>query len=147
MTVSGDVELEGEFAARAQHRIETVSGDLSLGVVDGLTLEVRGLSSDTRVSVPHRSEGSRDRRRYIIGGGEGEPPVQLDVGRRLGPPRPASARPPTPPDAARASDPTDAADGRRSIRDEQLEILRALERGEIDVDEAAARLAGGSTDA
>ena len=30
---------------------------------------------------------------------------------------------------------------------EQLEILRALESGEIDVDEAAARLAGGSTDA
>jgi hypothetical protein len=28
----------------------------------------------------------------------------------------------------------------------QLEILRALERGEIDVDEAARRLAGGTID-
>jgi hypothetical protein len=27
--------------------------------------------------------------------------------------------------------------------DEQLEVLRALERGEIDVDEATSRLAGG----
>jgi hypothetical protein len=30
---------------------------------------------------------------------------------------------------------------------EQLEVLRALERGEIDVDEATRRLAGGAADA
>jgi hypothetical protein len=30
--------------------------------------------------------------------------------------------------------------------DDQLEILQALERGEIDVDEASRRLAGGTTD-
>jgi hypothetical protein len=30
--------------------------------------------------------------------------------------------------------------------DEQLDVLRALERGEIDVDEASRRLAGGGTD-
>jgi hypothetical protein len=145
VTVSGDVELEGEFAARAPHRIETVSGDLSLGVVDGLTLEVRGLSSDTRVSVPHRSEGSRDRRRYIIGGGEGSVlfssmsgDVSVHPGRRgtapIPPTPPVAPIPPMPP--AGAVD-----------RGDQLEILRALESGEIDVDEAAARLAGGSTDA
>jgi hypothetical protein len=129
VTVSGDVELEGEFAPRAQHRVETVSGDLSLGVVDGLTLEVRGLSSDTRVSVPHRSEGSRDRRRYVIGGGEGSllfssmsGDASVRPGRRLTAPIPPT--PPTPADA-----------------DDQLAILRALEAGEIDVDEAASRLA------
>ena len=145
VTVSGDVELEGEFAAREQHRIETVSGDLSLGVVDGLTLEVRGLSSDTRVSVPHRSEGSRDRRRYIVGGGEGSllfssmsGDVSVHPGRRGSAPIPPTpSEPPTPP-----MPPTVAV-----APGEQLEILRALESGEIDVDEAAARLAGGSTDA
>jgi hypothetical protein len=145
VTVSGDVELEGEFAAPAPHRIETVSGDLSLGVVDGLTLEVRGLSSDTRLSVPHRSEGSRDRRRYIIGGGEGNVlfssmsgDVSVHPGRRVSAPiPPTQPEPPTP-----SKPPTVAVD-----QDEQLEILRALESGEIDVDEAAARLAGGPADA
>ena len=122
-----------------------MSGDLSLGVVDGLTLEVRGLSSDTRVSVPHRSEGSRDRRRYIIGGGEGSlqfssmsGDARVRPGRRTSAPMPPTPpEPPTPPlPPAVAVDP-----------DQELEILRALESGEIDVDEATARLTGGPPDA
>jgi len=145
VTVSGDVELEGEFAREPLHRVETVSGDLSLGVVDGLTLEVRGLSSDTRVSVPHRSEGSRDRRRYIIGGGEGSlqfstmsGDARVRPGRRTSVPMPpAPPEPPTPP-----RPPVVAVDP-----DQELEILRALESGEIDVDEATARLTGGPPDA
>ena len=52
VTVSGDLELEGELAPAIQHRVETVSGDLSLGVVGGLTLEVRGLSSDVTSRSP-----------------------------------------------------------------------------------------------
>ncbi|HEY6609275.1 MAG TPA: DUF4097 family beta strand repeat-containing protein [Candidatus Limnocylindria bacterium] len=150
VTVSGDLELEGELAAAMQHRVETVSGDLSLGVVGGLTLEVRGLSSDTHVSVPHRSEGSRDRRRYIIGGGEAgllfssmSGDVSVHPTRRLSsiptpptPPIPPTA--PTPPSAP--TPPTPPATP--VAPDEQMAILRALERGEIDVDEASARLAG-----
>jgi hypothetical protein len=53
-TVSGDIELEGDLSPRTAHRFETVSGDLSLGVVGGVALEVRGLSSDVDVSVAHR---------------------------------------------------------------------------------------------
>ena len=139
VTVSGDVEIEGDLAVDVQHRVETVSGDLSLGVVDGLTLEVRGLSSDTYVSVPHRSEGSRDRRRYVIGTGESSlvfssmsGDVSVRPGRRTSAPiPPASPEPPVPPPPPQPAAP-----------DEQLEILRALEAGEIDVDEAAARLSG-----
>jgi hypothetical protein len=148
VTVSGDVELEGDFARSGNHRVETVSGDLSLGVVDGLTLEVRGLSSDTRVSVPHRSEGSRDRRRYIIGDGEGRlqfnsmsGDVVVRPGRRAATPAPPT--PATPPDAPAPPTAPSPAVG----PDEQLEILRALEAGEIDVDEATARLAGRTADA
>jgi Putative adhesin len=146
VTVSGDIELEGDFAAGGQHRVETVSGDLTLGVVDGLTLEVRGLSSDTRVSVPHRSEGSRDRRRYVIGDGEGSllfssmsGDASVHPARRISAPSPpvppAPPSPPSPPAAPHVGE------------QDQLEILRALEAGEINVDEAAARLAGRSTDA
>ena len=152
VTVSGDIELEGELAPSVQHRIETVSGDLSLGIVGGLTLEVRGLSSDTHVSVPHRSEGSRDRRRYIIGDGEAgllfssmSGDVSVHPTRRLGlrPTSPTPPNPPTPP-----TPPTPLTPPTRPVSsDEQLEILRALERGEIDIEEASARLAGRKTDA
>lgn len=150
VTVSGDVELEGALRGGAQHRIETVSGDLSLGTAGGLTLEVRGLSSDVEVSLPHRSEGSRDRRRYVVGDGAAgllfssmSGDVSVFQSRRLAPmPAPAAPpAPPAPPLAPAPPAPPPLSD------DEQLEILRAVERGEIDVDEAARRLAGGGPDA
>jgi hypothetical protein len=149
-TVSGDVEIEGDLAGDRQHRVETVSGDLSLGVAGGLTLEVRGLSTDVDVSVPHRWEGSRDRRRYVIGDGatnllfssmSGD--VSVGAGRRHGaqPVPPAPPAPPVPPVPAASPAPS------APSADEQLRILRALERGEIDIEEASARLAGRKTDA
>ncbi|HET9417359.1 MAG TPA: DUF4097 family beta strand repeat-containing protein [Candidatus Limnocylindria bacterium] len=138
-SVSGDIELEGDLGARVTHRFETVSGDLTLGVVGGVTLQVRGLSSDVDVSVAHRSEGSRDRRRYVIGDGAASVEfhsmsgdVSVHTARRVAAPPP----PPRPP--APAAPPI--------AEDEQLAVLRALERGEIDVEEATRRLAGGSTD-
>jgi hypothetical protein len=144
VTVSGDVELEGSLADGPQHRVETVSGDLSLGVSGGLTVEVRGLSTDVDIRLQHRSEGSRDRRRYVIGDGgpsllfssmsgdvEVRAPRRAD--RAAAPPAPpAPPVPPSPPRIAAVSD------------EAQLEVLQALERGEIDVDEAARRLAGES---
>ncbi|HET8776816.1 MAG TPA: DUF4097 family beta strand repeat-containing protein [Candidatus Limnocylindria bacterium] len=148
VTVSGDVELEGELASAASHRIETVSGDLSLGVSGGFTLEVRGLSTDVSISVPHRAEGSRDRRRYVVGDGSASVlfssmsgDVVARASRRFS--EPSAPTPPSPP-----SPPTPPARPSRPVGDdEQLEILRALEAGEIDVEEASRRLAGGGTNA
>lgn len=144
VTVSGDAEVDGELAPEAPHRVETVSGDLTVAIAGGVTLEVRGLSTDTSISLPHRSEGSRDRRRYVIGDGRAQlsfssmsGDVSVHDSRRADPGRPAS---PTPP-----AQPTPPA--RPASPDEQLAILRALEAGEIDVDEAAARLGGSHTDA
>jgi hypothetical protein len=140
-TVSGDVEVEGELGRDREHRVETTSGDLTIGIVGGLAIEVRGLSSEAHISVDHRAEGSRDRRRYIIGGGgpslsfrsmSGD--VSVHAARRI---VPSAAAPPPPPASPTPLSPAVDAD-------EQLEILRAVERGEMDVDEAARRLAGGS---
>lgn len=144
-TVSGDLEIETELAGGDSHRVETVSGDLTLGLLGNLDLEVRGLSTDVRCDLPHRSEGSRDRRRYIIG--EGGPQlhfssmsgdVSVRAARRLTAERAQHAghagHPPEPP--APPAPP-----------DERLAILRALERGELDVDEALRRLGGGGADA
>ncbi len=138
-TVSGDVELEGILAEGPEHRIETVSGDVSLGVTDNLTLEVRGLSTDADIRLPHRSEGSRDRRRYVIGEGKAQllfssmsGDIEVRPPRRAGqaPQPPTPVTPPTPPRPPAIGD------------DEQLSVLRALERGEIDVEEATRRLGG-----
>lgn len=148
VTVSGDIEIEGDLAAGAEHRVETVSGDLSIGTQSGLTLEVRGLSTEVYVSPAHRSEGSRDRRRYVIGGGEASllfSSMSGDVSVRGA--RRGSARAPTPPTPPTLPTPPTAPTppevGSRQIGDEeQLAILRALEAGEIDIEEAAERLAG-----
>ena len=144
-TVSGDLELEALLAVGAEHRVETVSGDLSLGAGDNLTVEVRGLSSDADIRLPHRSEGSRDRRRYVIGEGaaqvlfrsmsgdiEVRPPRRGSPQRQQPPQQPPPPTPPAPPAVPGIGD------------DAQLAVLQALERGEIDVDEAARRLAGRS---
>jgi hypothetical protein len=139
-SVSGGIEVDGGLAAGAPYRIETVSGDFRLGTSGHLTLEVRGLSTAVDITLPHRAEGSRDRRRYVIGGGgahltfssmSGD--VSVSSSRRAPPTRQPSAplRAPDRPGAAAAQTP-DGGSG--------LEILRALERGEIDVDDAARRL-------
>lgn len=130
VSVSGDVELEGALAAGAEHRVQTVSGDLGLGVVGDLTVEVRGISTDVDASLPHRQEGSGDRRRYVIGGGG----PSLLFSSMSGD---ASIR------SARRTQ-AHFAESRGSGDDRELEVLRALERGEIDVDEAAHRLGGAS---
>ena len=114
-----------------------MSGDLNLGVVGGATIEVRGLSTDVEATVPHRAEGTADRRRYIVGEGGAALSFRWMSGDiLLRSPRRIDAEPERPADEARpkpaaASAPADAA---------QLAVLRALERGEIDVDEAARRL-------
>jgi len=137
VTVSGDLELEGLLTDGPQHRIETVSGDLSLGVSDNLTVEVRGLSTDADVRLPHRSEGSRDRRRYVIGDGRAQllfSSMSGDI--EVRPPRRTSSlpHPPQPPAAPRPP---------IVDQDEQMAVLVALERGEIDIEEATRRLVGG----
>lgn len=134
-TVSGDIQLEAELAADGDFRAETVSGDLSVGLVGSATFEIHGLSTDVSSDLDHRLEGQIDRRRLIIG--DGNPRLvfnsmsgDVDVRR----PRRLRDRPA----AQAAPEPTPAQ------AESQLEVLRALERGEIDVDEATRRLAGGA---
>jgi hypothetical protein len=135
-TVSGDVELEAEFEASGDFRVETVSGDLTVGLLGSGTFEIHGLSTDVHCELDHRLEGQVDRRRLIVGNGgprlvfnsmSGDADVRRP--RRISAPsRPARPAPQAP----------------AANQEAQLEVLRALERGEIDVDEATRRLAGGA---
>ncbi len=139
--VSGDVEVEGELSPGGDFRVETVSGDLGIGLIGGATIEVRGISTDISSDVDHRIEGRPDRRRLVVGSGvptltfssmSGDLSVRRPRRLPAGPLRAEAAAPAPAPALA---------------GDEQLAILQALERGEIDVDEAARRLAGDRTDA
>lgn len=135
-TVSGDIELEAELSIGGAFSISTVSGDLSIGLLGSATFEIRGLSTDVHSEIDHRLEGRSDRRRLIIG--QGGPTVvfssmsgDVEVRRpRHLARRPEQAQAPSVPDP-----------------EAQLEILRLLESGEITVDEATRRLAGGSAGA
>jgi hypothetical protein len=165
-TVSGDVRLTGRLSDGPRHTVETVSGDLILKSVGGVTVE-----GSRALDI-----GRSGRRPVVIGDGRaqltfrsmsGEERVSGPTGSDAPlPPRPAE--PPRPPAVPRPVDPWPI-----DNNDEQtvnampaqpweppawptapaapvkptpqpaptrLDVLKALERGEIDVEEAARRL-------
>lgn len=130
--VSGDIDVEGALRAGGEYRIETVSGDVMFAPVGGASFEVRGLSTDISGDIDHRIEGRADRRHVVVGGGGPEVVFNSMSGdfhvRR---PRRLDREP----EAAVSGDAPTA-----SETADELEVLRALERGEIDVEEAARRL-------
>lgn len=133
--VSGDVSVDGNLAAGAAHGVDTVSGDLRLAISGGVTIEVRGLASDVHSSLPHRVEGTADRRRLIVGDGAATLSFSSMSG-DLAVTRSRMSEAPVARAAVAASAETPAA----ATSDERLTVLGALERGEIDVDEAMRRL-------
>lgn len=116
-TVSGDMSVRGGFAAGPQHTVESVSGDLSLETRSGLTVDTkRGLDFTKKDNnKPMVSgDGSANLRFRSLSGD-----VRLSGFSAAQPPQPSAMN-----------------------REDSLEVLRALERGEIDVDEASRRLEG-----
>lgn len=140
-TVSGDIDVEGALRAGGEHRIETVSGDVAFAPVGGASFEVRGLSTDISGDIDHRIEGRADRRRVIVAGG-GPELVFSSMSGDFHVRRPRNVEQ----DVVRAvSAGSDDSAQRAETTAQQtgdLDVLRALERGEIDVEEAMRRLAG-----
>jgi hypothetical protein len=122
-TVSGDVELRGGFAPGPQHTVETVSGDLKIDALSGLSVDTkRGLDLAKKNNGPIVSgDGSASLRFRSLSGD-----VRLSGF--------SAAQPPQPQPQQQAQTQVNGEDS--------MEILRALERGEIDVDEASRRLEG-----
>jgi hypothetical protein len=145
-TTSGDILLATEFGA-GPHAISTLSGDALVEADRGIRITARTVAGDLSSELPHTSEGGPGRRALVIGDGAISLEFRSVSGdlRVVGPGRLSfEFPPPSPPDGAgdessapAASDTTptsDAADGTR------LDILRALERGELDIAEASERL-------
>jgi hypothetical protein len=163
-TTSGDVLLGSELGA-GPHAINTLSGDAVIRAGAGVTVTARTLSGDLSSSLPHRSEGGPGRRSIVVGDGSTELQFRsvsgdlrvVGAGDKLDlfdmPVPPAAPNPPAPPrapaspgradggpsDEAVHAAPADATDG--DVEAARLTILRALERGEIEIGEATARLA------
>jgi hypothetical protein len=155
-TVNGDTTVQTALTGDAS-RIDGVNGDVRLDLIfpaaTGGTLSVRSVTGDTHVEAPFRSVAKRTWR--IGPGGEGGPSVavktvsgDLEARGKLSdevdrpvesiiaiPPRPPEPpRPPAAPDGPTVPD--------EAVTDPRLAVLQAVERGEIDIDEAMRRLEG-----
>jgi DUF4097 and DUF4098 domain-containing protein YvlB len=140
-TTSGDLTIVGRFAGEGPFAIETVSGDTSLTPLGDVRIEATTLTGDIHGrGIGHRS--SRDHGPIVVGSGDGPTIVFRSTSGDLSiDPRTAiDVEPPrTPVQPAAIDAPADD--------DTTLSILRALEREEIDLEEASARLAALDADA
>jgi hypothetical protein len=162
-TTSGDIRVDSELATGSDHSIETLSGDVEIVADRGVRVDARTVSGDLSSNLPHRTEGRMGRRALIVGDGATHLGFRSVSGslriheRANSGSSPTMPTPPTPPRApslppvpGRSSGPSDTAEepspgnapGTPSAADdERMTILRALERGELDVAAAMARLA------
>ncbi|MGI8855330.1 MAG: DUF4097 family beta strand repeat-containing protein [Thermomicrobiales bacterium] len=165
-TASGDLNVITPLAPEGDYEFSTVSGDLLLQVPQEtrMTVSMQTLSGDLSCALPSTTtEGGKRRRTLAVNGG-GVPvrvkSVSGDCAIRAAnsnlPPLPATAplhatmsaappvpptppRPPMPPMPGAAIPMPDAPP--ESDFSESLAVLQAVERGELTIDEAMAKLA------
>jgi len=157
-TVSGDLRLTGAFDPGPDHSVESISGDLQVLPENGVTASLSSVSGSIQTDLPNQRESGRGRRTVVIGDGAASvrfrtmsgdlaisraPVVTAPADAAAPVAQPVSSTSPAAADApvAAGSSPVPATQSAPPPHD-QLDVLRALERGEIDV-EAAARLLEG----
>ncbi len=138
-TTSGDVRVDGRFDGDGPYAIETVSGDIAIAPTGPVTVDLRTVTGDISSDIPAKTGDGPGRRSVVVGSGG----PTVDVRSTSGDVRIVAAR--VPASAMLASAPTlptpMPAPAAPAIDDDrQLDVLRALERGEIDIDEAGRRL-------
>jgi hypothetical protein len=134
-TTSGDIRVDTDLSTGTDHAIETLSGDVEIVAHGGVRVEATTVSGDLSSELPHRTEGRMGRRVLIVG----DAATRLDFRSVSGDlrilDRADGAVPPPPPSVTPTAPIGSAPD------DERMTILRALERGDLDVTTAMARLA------
>ena len=145
-TMSGRVEAAGAVDPGLDGSVSTASGTVRLALDGGVTVAVRTVSGRARATHPAATPGDRGPG-WVLGDGMARVAVSTISGSiHLDGPRTGAAGAPTvvglpaSPAGVPAS-PADVPTG-PAPADATLEVLRALERGEISVDEAARRLEG-----
>jgi hypothetical protein len=138
-TTSGDIRISGRFDGDGPYAIETVSGDAILAPAGALRVDLRSITGDLSSDVPAQAQDGPGWRSLVVGS---DGPTMLvrstsgDVrlvaaapttpGSPVAPPPPSIPAAPPP-----AADPSDEA---------RLDVLRSLERGDIDIDAARRQL-------
>ncbi len=146
-TTSGDMYVDAELKGGGPFAIKTISGDVTLVARGDIQVEAQTITGDLVSEVDHRRESSPGRKRLVLGRSgptlafksvsgdfqvvEARDQKVTDMTDTEFPGRPGGSEP-TPESPAADSDPAET---------KRLEILRALERGEIGVDVATERLA------
>lgn len=137
-TTSGDVGVAGRLAGHGPFAIETVSGDGLLEPTGDVEVEMSSVTGDLSSDLDARPVSGHGRRTLVVGSGG---PVltfrsmsgDLHVGRPAAIDAVPAAAEPT---SERAPNAAIA----QAYEEARLQILRSLERGEIDVHEAGRRL-------
>lgn len=150
-TTSGDVRLDAALSGSGPFRIETISGDATIVGRTGIRVESQSITGEVVSDLPHR-RGSAPGRKAIVLGDGGTPFTFRSVsgGLRLIAPRDAlptevirerkPAVPPVEPGASSSAQPS-VAPGTPGKEGARLDVLRALERGELTVEAAMQRIA------
>jgi hypothetical protein len=150
-TTSGDLHIAGRFDGDGPYAIVTVSGDATFAPLNDVRIEARTITGDMDSELPSRRDDAVGRRALIIGSGgptitfrstSGDIRVVAANGssRHTATEHTAPPAPPAPPAPAAPPDVPAAARAATEDDDPRLAILRALERGDIDVAEAGRRL-------
>jgi hypothetical protein len=142
-TTSGDIGIAGRLAGPGPFTIETVSGDALLALAGALRVEMSTVTGDLSSDLDGALVTERGKRSITLGSGGPTLSVRtmsgdLHVGRASAsdtPPPAAAAGPVTP-----GTEPVANGAIAAAYEDARLRILRALERGEIDIVEAGRRL-------
>lgn len=159
-TTSGDIRLDAELAGKGPFTVKSISGDVTLVGRGAIQVEGQSVTGDLVSDLPHRSESGPGRRVMIVGSpGRGGPTLAfksvsgdfhvIEPRQSAAPMPPAAPGAPAAPAAPMAAFPSNGTAPMAPEPDEptpatenaRLEILRALERGEIDVETATQRLA------
>ena len=161
-TTSGDIRIDAELTGHGPWSIKSISGDVVVVARNAIQVEAQSVTGDLISDLQHKTVSGPGRRLMTVGGTPKpgvtlqfksvsgdlrvvEPRDAAQPARAQAPDAPAApslpmpafaaepASPPSPP-APPAPEPTPEAENAR------LEILKALERGEIDVATATERL-------
>lgn len=154
-TTSGDVRVDADFAGKGPHAIRSISGDATLVARGGIQVEAQTVTGDLSSTLSAKMESGPGRKLLVVGkptstltfkSVSGDlaviEPRDSGVPMPVGSPVPSAPVPPAPPMPAFAADvPEPEPQASPEVESARLEILRSLERGEIDVAAAMARLA------
>ena len=139
-TTSGDMKARGRLVGEGPFSINTVSGDAELVTSSGLRVEAKTLTGDIDAPDERRAHSGPGTRLFSVG--DGRVPLSfrsISGDLRISAAGASGAGTTVEPVPAMTVEPETTVED--PAADARLDVLRALERGELTVDEATARLA------